>query len=105
MSAADLDERLFQTTRLIMIVLLLKLVVEEYIRHIAPHDPPLDRRPGDGREEAVEPVELDRRRVQPALPVAHAGARPGRPPTTGPVESKTFLRDNNELVIDAGSSG
>src|SRR5215217_1281477 len=41
MSDADLDERIFQTTRLIMIVLELKLVVEEYIRHIAPHDPPL----------------------------------------------------------------
>ena len=49
MSAADLDERLFQTTRLIMIVLLLKIVVEEYIRHIAPFDPPLETRPGHGR--------------------------------------------------------
>ena len=43
---ADLDERLFQTTRMIMIVLVLKLVVEEYIRHIAPHDPPLTVVPG-----------------------------------------------------------
>ena len=32
------DDRLFETTRLIMIVLLLKLVVEEYIRHIGPFD-------------------------------------------------------------------
>ena len=46
MTVADLDERLFQTTRLIMVVLLLKLVVEEYIRHIAPHDPPLTVVPG-----------------------------------------------------------
>ncbi len=46
MSAEELDERIFQTTRMIMIVLLLKLVVEEYIRHIAPHDPPLQVRPG-----------------------------------------------------------
>jgi prostaglandin-endoperoxide synthase 2 len=36
------DERLFQTTRNIMIVLLLDLVVEEYIRHIAPFDFPLE---------------------------------------------------------------
>src|SRR6188768_3086268 len=32
------DDRLFETTRLIMIVLELKLVVEEYIRHIGPFD-------------------------------------------------------------------
>ena len=32
------DNRLFETTRMIMIVLLLKLVVEEYIRHIGPFD-------------------------------------------------------------------
>ena len=46
MSPEDLDERLFQTTRMIMLVLLLKLVVEDYSRHIAPHDPPLRVRPG-----------------------------------------------------------
>jgi prostaglandin-endoperoxide synthase 2 len=32
------DDRLFETTRMIMIVLELKLVVEEYIRHIGPFD-------------------------------------------------------------------
>ncbi|MET9202491.1 peroxidase family protein [Gordonia sp. NPDC003585] len=36
------DERLFQTTRNIMIVLLLKLVVEEYIMHIGPFDFPVE---------------------------------------------------------------
>jgi prostaglandin-endoperoxide synthase 2 len=35
------DERLFQTTRNIMIVLILKLVIEEYIKHIAPYDVPI----------------------------------------------------------------
>jgi prostaglandin-endoperoxide synthase 2 len=35
------DERVFQTTRNILIVLLLKLVVEEYIVHIAPFEFPL----------------------------------------------------------------
>ena len=35
------DDRLFETTRNIMIVLLLDLVVEEYITHIAPFDFPL----------------------------------------------------------------
>jgi len=35
------NDRLFETTRNIMIVMLLNLVVEEYIRHIAPFDFPL----------------------------------------------------------------
>jgi heme peroxidase len=36
------DERLFQTARNIMIVLLLKVVVEEYIKHIGPWDTPVE---------------------------------------------------------------
>jgi prostaglandin-endoperoxide synthase 2 len=36
------DDRLFETTRNIMIVLILKLVVEEYIKHIGPFDFPVE---------------------------------------------------------------
>lgn len=39
------DERLFETARMIMIVLELKLVVEEYIRHIGPFDFPIETVP------------------------------------------------------------
>lgn len=39
------DEQLFQTARNVMIVMLLNLVVEEYIRHIAPFDFPLQNVP------------------------------------------------------------
>ncbi len=39
------DERVFQTTRNVMIVFLLNLVVQEYIMHIAPFDFPLQNVP------------------------------------------------------------
>jgi prostaglandin-endoperoxide synthase 2 len=101
MTAADLDERLFQTTRLIMIVLLLKLVVEEYIRHIAPHDPPLTLVPGMAAKQpwnrsswiAVEFNLLYRWHMLVPDQVMT---------DEGPVESKSFLRDNNEIVLDRG---
>ena len=105
MNAADLDERLFQTTRLIMIVLLLKLVVEEYIRHIAPHDPPLTVVPGMAANKRVEPVELDRRRVQPALPLAHAGARPGDHRRRGRSTPRPSSATTTSSCSSAGSSG
>jgi prostaglandin-endoperoxide synthase 2 len=101
MTVADLDERLFQTTRLIMIVLLLKLVVEEYIRHIAPHDPPLMVVPGLAAKKpwnksswiAVEFNLLYRWHMLVPDQVTT---------DEGPVDSKTFLRDNNQLVLDRG---
>jgi prostaglandin-endoperoxide synthase 2 len=101
MSDADLDERIFQTTRLIMIVLELKLVVEEYIRHIAPHDPPLTVVPGMSANKpwnrsswiAVEFNLLYRWHM---LVPDHITT------DDGPVDSKSFLRDNNELVLERG---
>lgn len=39
------DDRLFETTRNILIVMLLKLVVEEYITHIGPFDFPIEAVP------------------------------------------------------------
>jgi prostaglandin-endoperoxide synthase 2 len=45
------DDRLFETTRNIMIVLLLKLVVEDYIKHIGPFDFPLETVPFIADEE------------------------------------------------------
>jgi prostaglandin-endoperoxide synthase 2 len=101
MSAADLDERLFQTTRLIMTVLLLKIVVEEYIRHIAPHDPPLQVVPGMAANNrwnksswiAVEFNLLYRWHMLVPDTISTED---------GVVDSKSFLRDNNELVLDKG---
>ena len=45
------DDRIFETTRNIMIVLLLKLVVEDYIRHIGPFDFALEAVPFIAEEE------------------------------------------------------
>ena len=101
LDAAELDERIFQTTRLIMIVLLLKLVVEEYIRHIAPHDPPLTVVPGMAAKKpwnrsswiAVEFNLLYRWHM----------LVPDRVTTDeGEFDSRDFLRDNNALLLDKG---
>ena len=101
MTPEELDERLFQTTRMIMIVLELKLVVEEYIRHIAPYDPPLKVRPGaaDGKRWnrsnwiAVEFNLLYRwHSLVPDTVTTDAGE----------VSAKEFLRDNNEAVVSKG---
>jgi prostaglandin-endoperoxide synthase 2 len=97
----ELDERLFQTTRMIMTVLLLKLVVEEYIRHIAPHDPPLKVRPGTADAKrwnrsnwiAVEFNLLYRWHMLVPDTVTTED---------GEVPAKEFLRDNNEAVVDRG---
>jgi prostaglandin-endoperoxide synthase 2 len=101
MTYADLDERLFQTTRMIMIVLLLKLVVEEYIRHIAPHDPPLRAIPGMAARKhwnrsswiAVEFNLLYRWHMLVPDEVTT---------DEGVFDSRSFLRDNNQLVLDKG---
>ena len=101
MSPADLDERIFQTTRMIMTVLELKIVVEEYIRHIAPYDPPLQVVPGMAATKkwnrpswiAVEFNLLYRWHM----------LVPDRVSTdAGVVDSRTFLRDNNALVLEKG---
>ncbi|HEY4631373.1 MAG TPA: peroxidase family protein [Blastococcus sp.] len=101
MTGEELDERIFQTTRMIMTVLLLKLVVEEYIRHIAPHDPPLRVVPGMAANKrwnrsswiAVEFNLLYRwHMLVPDTITTEDGV----------VEAKSFLRDNNELVLDKG---
>jgi prostaglandin-endoperoxide synthase 2 len=101
MTLEELDERLFQTTRMIMIVLLLKLVVEDYIRHIAPHDPPLRVRPGAAHGKkwnrsswiAVEFNLLYR---------WHMLAPDAVTTDDGVIDAKSFLRDNNELVVEKG---
>ena len=101
MSPAELDERMFQTTRMIMIVLELKIVVEEYIRHIAPYDPPLTVVPGMAANKrwnrpswiAVEFNLLYRwHMLVPDHVTTDAGV----------VDSRTFLRDNNALVLEKG---
>ena len=95
------DERLFQTARNILIVLLIKIVIEEYINHITPYHFQLARRPGAVQERALVPPELDGDRVQPALPLARpdpvdAATSPGR---DEPIYETVF---NPALVVEHG---
>jgi prostaglandin-endoperoxide synthase 2 len=101
MSPASLDERLFQTTRNIVMVLLLKLVVEEYIAHIAPDDPPLKLIPAmaDGKNWnrsnwiAIEFNLLYR---------WHSMVPDTITTDDGVFQTKGFFRDNNDLVVSKG---
>ncbi len=101
MSAEALDERLFQVTRNIMIVFLLKLVVEEYIRHIAPYDPPLVLMPG-----MAEGKNWNRSNwisVEFNLLYRWHSMVPDTIVTDeGDVDAKDFSRDNNELLLEKG---
>ena len=45
------DDRVFETTRNVMIVLLLKIVISDYIRHISPLNLPLEFQPGIAERE------------------------------------------------------
>ncbi len=94
------DDRLFETARNVLIVVLVKLVVEEYIRHIAPFEMPLEAVPfiADGerwnRSNWIA-VEFDLLyRWHPLVPDA-IGDGPDQIDATG-------MRNNNALVITEG---
>jgi len=98
---AELDERLFQTARNIMVVLLLKLVVEEYIGHIAPYDPPLELVPAiaegkDWNRSNWVSIEFN------LLYRWHSMVPDWITTDEGKREAKSFLRDNNEVVVARG---
>jgi prostaglandin-endoperoxide synthase 2 len=94
------DERLFQTARNIAIVLLLKLVVEEYITHIGPFDFPLEAVPLIADEERWNrtnwcAVEFNLLYRWHSLVPDTIGTGPGS------LSSQDF-RNNNALVLEAG---
>jgi prostaglandin-endoperoxide synthase 2 len=94
------DERVFQTARNILIVILLKLVVEEYIMHIGPFDFPIEAVPFIADEErwnrpnwcAIEFNLLYR--WHPLVPDT-IGTGAGALDATG-------FRNNNPLVLEKG---
>jgi prostaglandin-endoperoxide synthase 2 len=94
------DERIFQTARNILIVMLLKLVVEEYIMHIGPFDFPI---------EAVPVIADDERWNRPNWCAIEFNLlyrwHPLVPDTigTGPraLDASGF-RNNNPLVLENG---
>ncbi|MEA2213266.1 MAG: prostaglandin-endoperoxide synthase 2 [Solirubrobacteraceae bacterium] len=94
------DERIFQTTRNVLIVILLKLVVEEYITHIAPFHLPIEAVPLIADRElwnrpnwcAIEFNLLYR--WHPLVPDTIGSGR-------GALDASGF-RNNNPLVLDLG---
>ena len=101
MTAEELDEQLFQTTRNIMTVLLIKLVVEEYIRHIAPYDLPLELVPG--MAEGKPWNRSNQIAVEFNLLYRWHSLIPQQMSTDGgPVPAKDVLRDNNALLLEKG---
>jgi prostaglandin-endoperoxide synthase 2 len=94
------DERVFQTARNILIVLLLKLVVEEYIMHIGPFDFPLEAVPFIADEERWNrtnwcAIEFNLLYRWHSLVPDKIGAGPDALDATG-------FRNNNTLVLEQG---
>jgi Animal haem peroxidase len=94
------DERIFQTARNIMIVMLLKLVVEEYIVHIGPFDFPIEAVPLIADEERWNrtnwcAVEFNLLYRWHSLIPDTIGTGPGALDATG-------FRNDNTLVLERG---
>ena len=94
------DERLFETTRMVMTVLLLTIGVEEYIRHIGPFDFALEAVPFIADRELWNrqnwiAVEFNLLYRWHSLVPDHVGAGPDR------LTPSDFL-NNNPLVISEG---
>jgi prostaglandin-endoperoxide synthase 2 len=94
------DERIFQTARNILIVVLLKLVVEEYIMHIGPFDFPLEAVPliaDDERWDRMNwcAIEFNLLYRWHSLVPDTIGSGPGALDATG-------FRNNNPLVLEKG---
>jgi prostaglandin-endoperoxide synthase 2 len=94
------DERIFQTARNILIVLLLKLVVEEYIMHIGPFDFPIEAVPFIADDERWNrtnwcAIEFNLLYRWHSLVPDTIGSGPGALDATG-------FRNNNALVLEKG---
>jgi prostaglandin-endoperoxide synthase 2 len=94
------DERVFQTARNVMIVLLLKLVIEEYIVHIGPFNFPIEAVPFIADEERWNrpnwcAIEFNLLYRWHSLVPDTIGSGPGALDATG-------FRNNNPLVLEKG---
>jgi len=94
------DERIFQTTRNILIVLLLKRVIEEYIMHIGPFNFPIEAVPFIADEERWNrtnwcAIEFNLLYRWHSLIPDTIGTGPGS-------LSSTDFRNNNPLVLSRG---
>ncbi|NIA70560.1 hypothetical protein HBA54_18345 [Pelagibius litoralis] len=94
------DERLFQTARNVCIVILLKIVIGDYIKHIAPVDFPLMVVPGMAEKEHW--YRTNWIAVEFALLYRWHDLIPATVTFNGETGDAATLRHNNALVMDLG---
>jgi prostaglandin-endoperoxide synthase 2 len=94
------DDRLFETARNIMIVLLLKLVIEDYIVHIGPFDVPLETVPFIAEGKVWNKSNWIS--IEFALLYRWHSLVPNKIIANGRTLEPTEFRNNNKLVISEG---
>jgi prostaglandin-endoperoxide synthase 2 len=94
------DERIFQTARNIMIAMLLKLVVEEYIMHIGPFDFPIEAVPFIADEERWNRPNWCA--IEFNLLYRWHSLVPDKIGTGSDALDATSFRNNNPLVLEKG---
>ena len=97
------DERVFQTTRNVMIVILLQIVISDYIRHISPLNLPIEVQPGFAETQGW--YRTNRIAIEFNLLYRWHGLVADSfsfLPEPGSVENITAFRHNNQWLLDTG---
>ncbi|MGJ8535130.1 MAG: peroxidase family protein [Alphaproteobacteria bacterium] len=94
------DEEIFQKTRNTMIVILLKIVISDYIRHISPLDLPLEFQPGLAENETW--YRTNRIHIEFNILYRWHGLVPTRFSFMDEPDNPAAFRHNNKWLMDHG---